>query len=196
MAKQISPIYQIQIALKGSKPKIWRRVLVPSDTLLYNFHKIIQTTMGWTNSHLHQFVKGNVFYSVKYPDDEMWSMNDIDYRKKKLRIRDLLTFEKEKIIYEYDFGDSWQHEIILEKILPPDNTKEYPICVSGKRNCPPEDCGGVWGYAEMLEILSQPDHEDYDDTLEWLGEEFDPEYFNKDEINELLRTKNYGCLEF
>jgi len=126
----------------------------------------------------------------------MWSMNDIDYRKKKLRIRDLLTFEKEKIIYEYDFGDSWQHEIILQKILPPDNTKEYPICVSGKRNCPPEDCGGVWGYAEMLEILSQPDYEDYHDTLEWLGEEFNPEYFNKDEINELLRTKNYGCLEF
>ncbi len=189
-------IYQIQIALTGFRPKIWRRVLVPSDLLLSDFHKVIQTTMGWTNSHLHQFIKNRIFYTVKYPGDLTWEeMNQIDYRKKKLRISDLLKAEKEKIIYEYDFGDGWNHDIILEKILADDDKANYPVCLSGKMNCPPEDCGGVWGYADMLEILKQPDHEEYDSYIEWLGGEFDPEYFNIDEVNKLLRKKGYGCME-
>lgn len=189
-------IYQIQIALTGFRPKIWRRVLVPSDLLLSDFHKVIQTTMGWTNSHLHQFIKNRIFYTVKYPGDLTWGeMNQIDYRKKKLRISDLLKAEKEKIIYEYDFGDGWNHDIILEKILADDDKANYPVCLSGKMNCPPEDCGGVWGYADMLEILKQPDHEEYDSYIEWLGGEFDPEYFNIDEVNKLLRKKGYGCME-
>jgi len=152
--------------------------------------------MGWTNSHLHQFIKNRIFYTVKYPGDLTWGeMNQIDYRKKKLRISDLLKAEKEKIIYEYDFGDGWNHDIILEKILADDDKANYPVCLSGKMNCPPEDCGGVWGYADMLEILKQPDHEEYDSYIEWLGGEFDPEYFNIDEVNKLLRKKGYGCME-
>jgi hypothetical protein len=190
-------IYQIQIALRNFKPKIWRRILIPSDFFLSDFHKVIQTTMGWTNSHLNQFIKNRTFYSVKHPDDDMWSdMDNVDYKKKKTRILDLLRTEKDKIIYEYDFGDGWEHDIILEKILPVDSNIKYPICVTGKMNCPPEDCGGVWGYADMLEILKQPDHEEYKSFIEWLGDEFDPEYFDKDEINELLREKDYGCIEF
>jgi len=189
-------IYQIQIALRGFKPKIWRRILIPSDLLLSDFHKIIQTTMGWTNSHLHQFIKNRTFYSVKYPDDDTWDIDNVDYKKEKTRISDLLRTEKDKIIYEYDFGDGWEHDIILEKILPVDNDIKYPICVAGKMNCPPEDCGGVWGYFQMLEVLKQPAHEEYENIIEWLGGEFDPQYFDKDEINELLRRKDYGCIEF
>lgn len=187
-------IYQIQIALKGFRPKIWRRLLVPSDLLLPDFHKVIQTSMGWTNSHLHQFVKNQIFYTVRMQDDDFWyEMDNVDY--KKMKIFDLLKKEKEKIIYEYDFGDGWIHDIILEKILPVDNTIKYPTCLTGKMNCPPEDCGGIWGYSEMLEILKQPDHEEYEEYIEWLGGEFDPAYFNKDEVNELLKSEDFGCME-
>jgi len=179
-------IYQIQIALLRFRPKIWRRILVPSDTLLSNFHDIIQITMGWEDCHLHQFIKNQMFYTLKMQDDFFWDEmgNHVDY--KKMKISDLLKKEKDKMIYEYDFGDGWEHNIVLEKILPVDENMKYPVCLAGKMNCPPEDCGGVWGYASMLEILEQPDHEEYDHYVEWLGEDFDPEYFNKDEINKIL----------
>ena len=185
-------IYQIQIALKEFKPKIWRRILVPSDLLLSDFHKIIQTTMGWTNSHLHEFNKDKLSYLKKSDNDLMWDDRyQIDY--KGIKISDLLKDEKKKIFYEYDFGDGWSHEILLEKILPVDNKIKYPVCIKGKMNCPPEDCGGVWGYSDMLEILSQPNHEEHEEFIEAYGDDFDPEYFDKDEVNELLREKNYGC---
>ncbi len=187
-------IYQVQISLKGFKPKIWRRLLIPSDLLLSDFHKIIQTSMGWTNSHLHQFIKNKTFYTRKMADDDLWyEMNNVDYQN--MKVSDLLKKEKEKINYEYDFGDSWEHEIILEKVLPNDQKTQLPVCVTGKMNCPPEDCGGVWGYADMLEILTQPDHEEYESYLEWLGEKFDPEYFDKNEINEMLKEEDFGCIE-
>jgi len=192
MAKKI---YQIQIALKDFKPKIWRRLLIPSDLLLSDFHKIIQVSMGWTNSHLHQFVKNRNYYTVRFPDDHFWDeMDNVDY--KFMIISDLLKKEKERITYEYDFGDSWHHQIILEKILPVSETINYPVCIKGKMNCPPEDVGGVWGYDSMLEILKQPDHEEYESFIEWLGGEFDPEHFDIEEVNELLGGDNYGLFEF
>jgi len=189
-------IYQIQVALKECKPKIWRRLLIPSNLLLSDLHKIIQTAMGWTNTHLHQFIKNRTYYTVKMEGDDMWDeMDNVDY--KKMKISDLLTKEKERISYEYDFGDGWQHEVILEKMLPVDDTIKYPICLKGKMNCPPEDCGGVWGYENMLEILKQPKHEEYEELVEWLGgDDFDPEHFDKEEVNELLREKDYGCESF
>ncbi len=191
MTKQI---YQIQIALKGIKPKIWRRLLIPSDLMLSDFHYIIQTSMGWTNSHLHQFIKNRTFYSYKHIDDDMWDeMNNIDYIKKKIRISDLLKLEKDRITYEYDFGDGWIHEVILEKILPLDDQIKYPICLTGKMTCPPEDCGGILGYSNMLEILKQPKHKEFRSYKKWLGGDFDPNYFDKDELNEFLQEKKYGC---
>lgn len=190
-------VYQIQIALRHFKPKIWRRVLIPSDVLLADFHLIIQTTMGWTNSHLHQFIKKNACYAPHHEDDEMWDeMDSIDYLKKKIKVSDLLKAEKDKIIYAYDFGDGWEHDVILEKILPLDNTLKYPICLTGKMNCPPEDCGGVWGYEDMLEILKQPDHEEYESFIDWLGAEFNSEHFDIVEINDLLQAENYGSFSF
>lgn len=190
-------IYQIQIALKSSKPKIWRRVLMPSDLPLGDVHQIIQTAMGWENYHLHQFIKDKIFYTVRAPGETDWATMDInDYEKKKLRLSDLLKAEKDKMVYEYDFGDGWQHDLILEKILPVDPAIKYPVCTDGKMNCPPEDCGGVWGYADMLEILKNPGHEQYEEFLEWIGDEFDPEYFDLEDVNELLQENNYGCFGF
>jgi hypothetical protein len=187
-------IYQVQIALKGFKPKIWRRLLVQSDLLLTDFHKIIQISMGWTNSHSHQFIKNRTIYTVRMPDDKLWEeMNNVDY--KKLRISDLLKNEKEEIVYEYDFGDRWEHDIILEKILPKDEKQNYPVCLAGRMNCPPEDSGGIRGYADMLKILLQPDHKSYDLYMERLGRKFDPDHFDKDDVNESLGTKDYGCID-
>ena len=187
MAKEI---YQIQIALKGFSPKIWRRVQMYSDTLLPDVHKIIQTTMGWSNCHLHQFIKNGRFYSRPSPDDEL---ETIDYRK--IKVSDMLKREKDKIIYEYDFGDGWEHELILEKILPIDSKIKYPICLAGKMNCPPEDCGGVWGYADMLKILEDKKHEEYESYIDWLGGGFDPKEFDLEIINEGLQEEDFGCLE-
>ena len=182
-------IYQVQISLKGSRPRIWRRLLVPSDTLLSDFHMIIQTAMGWTNSHLHQFVKDQTYYTVKMEDDTYWNDYDnIDY--KGLKISDLLSKGKENMIYEYDFGDGWEHKIVLEKILPFDEKIKYPVCTAGKMNCPPEDCGGIWGYYNMLEVLQNPEDEEYEDYSEWLGDDFDPEYFDKDQVNRMLQNRN------
>ena len=178
MEKQI---YQVQIVLKNSKPKIWRRVLVKSDVFLADFHEIIQVAMGWTDSHMHQFEKNRTFYAPK----EFELEESKDYRK--VHLHTLLNREKEKIQYEYDFGDGWKHEIILEKLLPFSESEKLPVCTGGKGNCPPEDCGGVWGYAELLEIISNPGHKEYQDMMEWIGEDFDPEYFDIDEINKMLK---------
>jgi hypothetical protein len=192
MTKQI---YQIKIVLQDFKPGIWRRILVPSDMLLPDLHKVIQTTMGWENAHLHQFIKNGRFYTFKMDDDIYWDeLDNVDY--KNIRISELLSKEKERIQYEYDFGDSWTHSLILEKILPFDKSMKYPVCLKGKMNCPPEDCGGVWGYANMLEILNNPEHEEYEEFAEWLEEDFDPEHFDIDEVNEMLQSKNYGCFSF
>ena len=178
--------YQIQIALRRSKPKIWRRILIPSDLLMPDFHIIIQITMGWTNSHLHQFIKNRTYYTERMDDLDFWDDADtVDYSK--IKISDLLKKEKDKIIYEYDFGDSWEHDIILEKIEDNGAHQNIPTCLTGKNNCPPEDCGGIWGYSDLLEILKHPDHEQYEEYVEWLGEEYDPKYFDKNEINERLK---------
>jgi len=184
-------IYQLKVSLMGAKPPIWRRILIKADTLLPDLHKILQTTMGWTNSHLHQFTDGKKFYSE--PDDDDM-METVDYRK--LKTSQLLKKEKDKLMYEYDFGDGWMHEVLLEKILEEEKGKIYPECIAGKRACPPEDCGGVWGYMDLLAIASDPKHEEHEEMEGWLGDNFDPERFNKEEVTEELRSDNFGVFSF
>jgi hypothetical protein len=182
-------IYKLKITLKYIKPPIWRRILVKSNILLHDLHKIIQTTMGWTNSHLHQFAHNRNFYSS--PDfNEFDELGLIDYSK--IRLNKLLTTEKHQMIYEYDFGDGWEHAIVLEKILSIDPDVKYPLCLDGKRNCPPEDCGGPGGYEKLLNTIKNPEDEEYESMIEWLGKGFDPEEFDKGEINEMLKEKNFG----
>lgn len=176
--------YQIKIKLKESKPPIYRKILINPETKLPKFHDIIQDVMGWTDSHLHHFIVDGEFYGEPDPDD--WT-EVINY--KNIKIYEVLMDEKDKMIYEYDFGDSWIHEIILEKFIELD--EEFNVkCIDGKLNCPPEDCGGISGYYNLLEVLSNPEDEEYEYMLEWLEEDFDPEYFNIDEVNEVLRYYN------
>jgi hypothetical protein len=183
-------VLQLKITLNHIKPPIWRRVLVDSDIKLPDLHKIIQTVMGWTNSHLHQFIIGNQYYSL--PSDESF-YKVVDYRR--IKLDSLFNTPKSNFIYEYDFGDGWEHSIVIEKILPRKKNTYYPICIDGKRSCPPEDCGGTFGYENLITIINNPEHEEYDEMMEWLGDYFDPKEFNIDEVNEFLREKNFGCVE-
>jgi hypothetical protein len=180
-----SSIYQIKVTLRDSKPPIWRRIQVPADINLGKLHRILQVVMGWTDSHLHQFIVGDTYFGEPHPDYRDMGMDMRD--EKRIKVHQIVRGEKFRFRYEYDFGDSWVHELLVEKILPPEPGVRYPICLKGKRACPPEDVGGVWGYDDFLEAISNPNHPEHDSMLEWVGDEFDPEAFDLDEVNEALR---------
>jgi hypothetical protein len=182
-AKQ-TKVFQLKVTLKYVRPPIWRRIQIRRDITLAALHQVLQTTMGWYDCHLHQFRVGKTYYGT--PDiDEFSELNLKDDRK--TRLGQVLTKPKQKLIYEYDFGDGWEHEILLEKILTPDPAVLYPRCIGGARACPPEDCGGVGGYANFLAAIRNPDHEEHDECLDWIGGEFDPEEFEVDEVDAGLR---------
>jgi len=187
--KKLRSIYQLKVTLNGSKPPIWRRILAPSNINLASFHVVLQIVMGWSDSHLHQFISGSTMYGI--PDDE--SGGDYGFEinnENEYNLSQLLRKEKDSLIYEYDFGDGWEHKIILEKVLPHDTSLDVPRCIKGKRTCPPEDCGGIWGYQDLIEIINDTSHPEHEEMLEWLGGDFDPEYFDVNETNEILSEYN------
>jgi len=175
-------IYQLKITLKRIKPPIWRRIQVPGSITLYKLHEVLQVVMGWHDCHLYQFTINGTYYGE--PDDEF--LVEVKNARRK-KIKDMVKQERKKFIYEYDFGDGWEHEIVVEKVLPPEPGKRYPVCLKGKRACPPEDCGGPWGYASLLDILQNPDHPEYKDMREWVGD-FDPAHFDLEEVNSELKS--------
>jgi Plasmid pRiA4b ORF-3-like protein len=176
-------VYQVKVTLKGSKPPIWRRMQVTSETTLAQLHRILQRVMGWEGYHLYRFVVGG----REYGDPRMLEeMEGEDARK--VTLATLVRGEKAKFLYEYDFGDSWDHELLVEKVLPAEAAKRYPVCLTGKRACPPEDCGGVWGYASFLEAIQDPQHPEHEEMVDWVGGEFDPEAFDLDEVNSALQN--------
>jgi len=215
-------VYQFKITLRDVNPKIWRRVVVTSDTTVEQFNDILQLSMGWYNCHLWEFnINGQRIGNDL--EEEMCSMPNIDDMKKLLaqstnpmqekylkglieqatgssdeeesyglqtQLYDFHLKEKDKFYFTYDFGDNWEHEIILEKCLDKSAKKQYPSCTSGKRACPPEDCGGPWGYEEMLVAVNDPENHEYD---EWLEEDFDSELFTVGLINQILRDEYLSC---
>ena len=182
-AKQ-TKIVQLKITLKYVRPPIWRRIQIRPDISLAALHRVLQITMGWYDSHLHQFRARKTYYGV--PDrDEFNELNLKD--ESKTQLGRVLTKPKQKLIYEYDFGDGWEHEILLEKVLTPESGVRYPRCIGGARACPPEDCGGVGGYANFLAAIRDPNHEEHDEYLDWIGGEFDPGEFELDEFDTALR---------
>lgn len=184
-------IYEIKISIKYSKPRIWRNVKIDPNISLNDLHKIIQTSMGWMNCHLHQFVKDRSFYGN--PEmDEIGEMNFKDSRK--FKVSQVMKTKGSSIIYEYDFGDGWAHDVKVMNIHDDENVI-HPICIGGKRNCPFEDSGGIWGYQEKLEILKDENHEEYEDVAEWMGTDHDPDYFDLQETNKMLAEEDFGCLE-
>ncbi len=174
-------IYQLKVTLKYVKPPIWRRFQVRSDIRLATLHDILQYVMGWVGGHLYQFDAEGVDYGdrVSLDDPDVVSVHTA-------RLNNVLRREGSKCTYLYDFGDGWEHVVLLEKILAPEPGAKYPVCITGKRNCPPEDCGGVPGYCRLLEALADPEDAENAELLEWMGGEFDPEAFDCDEVNSML----------
>ncbi len=185
MRKKFDRIYQFKITLKRIKPPIWRRIQVPGTYTFWDLHVAIQDVMGWLDYHLHHFEIINPSTGVKeeigIPDEDFgWGRIILPGWEQK--IAKYFSIDNDKAEYIYDYGDNWEHTVKLEKILPREKGIKYPICIGGKRACPPEDCGGIWGYEELLEIIAKPDHERYEEMLDWLGGDFDPEHFDIEEV--------------
>ena len=183
-----APVFQLKVSLDGIAPVIWRRLQVPGNATLGWLHAVIQVAMGWTNSHLHQFVAGKRLYSDPSFDLDEFEDDPRVVDEGTITIIEVAPRVKRTFVYEYDFGDSWDHRITVEKILDPDPaTATAARCLDGERACPPEDCGGVYGYAALLEIIMDPKHEEYESMMEWLGGRFEPEVFDRDKANKYLR---------
>ena len=171
--------YQLKVTLRGIRPPIWRRLEVRGDTTLGTLHHILQVAMGWTDSHMHQFVAGEKYFGAADPEFGL-DREDED----RIRLDQVLRKPKDRMIYEYDFGDSWEHDVVVEKQLPVvSEGGRYPMVTGGSRACPPEDCGGVPGYYRLLEVLANPDHPEHAELLEWSGEDYEPEKFDAQEVN-------------
>jgi len=176
-------IFQLKVTLQNVEPLVWRRVLVDAGSYLSDVHEVIQAAFGWWNSHLHDFEVDAKRYGVCDPNDD-WSTPAID--EGFIRLDSIATVGS-SIDYMYDFGDGWSHKIIVEKILPATSGTSVPACIGGRRACPPEDCGGPWGYQELLAILADPTHPEHRERAEWLDRPFDPDAFDPADFARNLR---------
>jgi len=174
-------VYQVKITLNDVDPPVWRRVQV-GDCSLAELHHIIQVCMGWENYHLYAFEVDGVEYSDPVSGD---GLDYCDSRSRKLS--QLASQGPNRFTYQYDFGDDWEHEIVIEKTLTPEPKAKYPRCVEGKRACPPEDCGGAYGYEAFLEAIHDRHHAEHEEMLEWVGGKFNPEAFDKTRVNRELQ---------
>jgi len=177
-------ILQLKISLVGaSNPPVWRRVLVPAEIRLDRLHEVIQAAMGWEDCHMHVFTNGSADYGL--PDPELGHRDE-----GRTTLNRLARGRGDRIHYTYDFGDDWEHDISVEEVLAAEPARCYPVCLTGKGACPPEDCGGIWGYEHLRKVLADPAHEEHEDMLEWLALErasdFDPASFDVDDVNAAL----------
>ena len=184
-------VFQLEITLQDTKPPIWRRVLVDGSSTLDHVHEVIQAAFGWWNCHLHEFELGRRRYGVPDPA-EHWAEPPEDERLTRL---DAIANEGSTFRYTYDFGDGWEHRVVVEKVLPPSIDTPAPACVDGRRACPPEDCGGTWSYRELLGILADPNHPEHGERTDWLGRRFDPEAFDLGEFADNLRNGRLAAFD-
>lgn len=179
---------QLKITLQDSEPEIWRKIQVHKTTNFIELHNIIQIAMGWKNYHLFEFNSDD--YRIGVPSEDF---DDLETGTKEItdaidiRLEDVVKKVGDKIEYEYDFGDGWIHEIIVEKYLEADKNNLYPICVDGKMSCPPEDCGGIHGYMNLLIIIADKTHPERKEMKEWLGRNFNPKKFDTTSVNKKLK---------
>jgi Plasmid pRiA4b ORF-3-like protein len=170
-------IYRLKIRLEDLSPEIWRRVEVPADLTLSRLHRVIQVAFGWSDAHLHQFEGAG----------GSWRRRGTSAPRPRLKdgwlLCEVAPRERSGFWYVYDFGDGWEHHVLVEAELPPEPGVVYPRCLAGERACPPEDCGGVPGYADILDAVRHPDRPDADELLDWVGEDFNPEAFDLDATN-------------
>ena len=182
---------QLKVMLKGSRPPVWRRLLVRSDLTLAEFHRVLQVSFEWTDSHLHEFRVGGYNGTAYGPVGPEFDFGDpMPLDEAAVTLGAILSEVNDKVDYVYDFGDNWQHAVTVEKVLPHDVGVPTVRCTGGRGAGPAEDSGGVWGWESMVEAVNNPDHEEHADYREWLGlapgEKLDPKAFNKDGLNEEL----------
>jgi hypothetical protein len=187
---QIDGIVQIKVKLLGvSKPPVWRRLQLRGDARLDRLHELLVAAFGWQDYHMHCFSSGPDEFGV--PDPELGFTDE-----RHVTLGELIGGVGDRLRYAYDFGDDWQHEIVVEALLDPDPETHYPVLVAAKGACPPEDCGGPWGYADLKEILADPSHEQHQEMLDWLGldnaSDFDPAAVATDHIEEELALGGPG----
>jgi Plasmid pRiA4b ORF-3-like protein len=179
-------IYQLKVTLRGTDPAIWRRLLVPREISLRDLHEVLQVAMGWESYHLYEFKVGKRYYGE--PEPKSWALQGFASPTEnagRVRLSDVAPNARATFTYVYDMGDSWSHEVKVEKLVAREPEARYPKCLGGERACPPEDCGGVWGYADLLTALDAPDDPESAELLEWAGP-FDPEKFDLDAVNARL----------
>ncbi|HEX5415224.1 MAG TPA: plasmid pRiA4b ORF-3 family protein [Chloroflexota bacterium] len=182
---QDSLIWQLKVTLTDAKPPIWRRIQVPGSISLYKLHQIIQTIMPWQGYHLYEFQVGELTFGDPDPEDAFYEREVKSARRATLS--QALPEPKAKLLYVYDFGDNWEHAVVVEKILPPEPSVRYPVCLKGVRAAPPEDVGGVSGYEDFLAAVRDPTHEEHEHMLEWAGGTWDAERFDLAAVNAALR---------
>ena len=172
MAEPGDPVFQVRIALtEVGDPPVWRQVLIPAAYPLSRVHLVVQAAMGWENCHLHAFRIGKTSYGPD-PDDELgWGDETTTRLADVARVRT-------RISYEYDFGDSWEHELVVEARSVAEAGRVYPACIAGEGACPPEDSGGAYGFAELKEVMAGPPSEERDEMLEWMEDDYDPARFD------------------
>lgn len=182
-ADRPAPVYQIKVGLRGAKPPIWRRLEVPAEISLAQLHEVIQIAFDWDGGHLHVF--STPYGEFGTADAELGHRPEAP-----VTLEQVAPGPRSKITYTYDFGDDWEHGIVVEKVLEPTGSSGLPRCTGGRRAAPPDDCGGLWGYAELAEILGDPDHPEHEDRLDWLGlnaaDDFDPASFDPDAVTSRL----------
>lgn len=173
-------IYVLRIDLAHLKPAVWRRLEVPAGITLARLHHAIQMAFDWMDGHLHGFHIEGRNYGQPMPGPFGLEMDDLDERK--FRLSQVAGLGG-RFSYTYDFGDDWTHLVKVEKIVPPKPGVPYPRCAAGKNAAPPEDCGGPWGFAEMMQTLADPAHPEREELLEWIGDDYDPTAFDIEELN-------------
>jgi hypothetical protein len=180
---KVDQILQLKVTLAEVEPVVWRRLLVPAEMTLAKLHSALQPAMGWTNSHLHCFeVAGRRIGMVGVEEDSP-ELED----ERRIRLASVLPGKGASLLYQYDYGDDWEHLVEVEDVTRPDRRLSYPLCIAGARACPPEDCGGPLGYQELVTALANPKHPEHDQVLTWLGGHFDPGSFDANAVNRMLR---------
>lgn len=178
-------VFQLKVTLLGTMPPIWRRLLVPAGLTLAQLHDVLQAAMGWQDCHLHEFSAGHRHFGKPNPEDRLMGMPPVE-NERTVRLSGVLGRVSAKAIYTYDMGDSWEHGVVLEKRLSADPGTAYPVCTDGERACPPEDCDGIGGFYDLLDALGDPTHEQHEQLQDWVGDDYDPDAFSIDEVNQKL----------
>lgn len=176
-------IYELVVELEGIAPLIWRRLLVPASIRLPELHDVLQLVMGWTDSHLHSFTFGDTTYT-NAPRAELADLEMLS--EVKVTLEAALGERGREFLYEYDFGDSWVCRVAVKPLRRPNSDWSYPVCTGGARAVPPEDVGGTSGYEDFLAAIQDPEHEEHEPQLTWIGGAFDPEGFDLNAVNRYL----------